>query len=175
MEFKDVILNRYSVRSFKEDIVKKEELKKIVNVARWAPSAKNHQPYKIFCIQDKNIINKLRKDCVSLFNANTVLVFAYNLNECWKNKRENGKPIGDIDVTIFATYVMLAAYEEGIGSCMVGAFDKKLVNSILGLEDCWIPILLMPIGYPAENSLPLKGFHEVRKNAKELIDYISND
>ena len=47
-----------------------------------------------------------------------------------------------------ATFLMLALWNQGIGSCMVRGFDRKKLAEILGLEAWERPELLLPIGIP---------------------------
>ncbi len=61
MEFFDVVNSRYSVRKFKDEQIKPEDLKKIIAAAGAAPSAKNAQNWHFVVIQDKELIEKMGK------------------------------------------------------------------------------------------------------------------
>ena len=64
MEFFDLIEYRRSVRKFKPDIPPKEDLKKIINAARLAPSGHNKQMWHFNVIYNKELQSKL-SDAVS--------------------------------------------------------------------------------------------------------------
>ena len=53
MNFLDLAKARYSVRSFKDTPITKEELDKILEAGRVAPSAKNIQSHRIYVLQSK--------------------------------------------------------------------------------------------------------------------------
>jgi len=55
----DVIYKRRSVRRFTDEPVSEEDLKMIIEAARWAPSGENSQGWRFVIIKDKDIIEKL--------------------------------------------------------------------------------------------------------------------
>ncbi len=55
----DIILNRRSVREFNDRPISKEEINKILNAGRWAPSGLNNQPWRFIVIRDPETILKL--------------------------------------------------------------------------------------------------------------------
>ncbi|MCQ2424041.1 MAG: nitroreductase family protein [Clostridia bacterium] len=55
-----------------------------------------------------------------------------------------------IDVGIAAEAIALAATERGLGSCMLGSFDRGHLAGTLHLPEGLIPELLLSIGKPAE-------------------------
>lgn len=59
MDFFDVVEARFSVRRFKEDQIKQEDLEKIIAAAGSAPSAKNAQNWHFVVIQDKELLEKM--------------------------------------------------------------------------------------------------------------------
>ncbi len=170
MNLDEILTERYSVRDYADRKVSKEEILNAVLLASSSPSAKNHQPYKVMVIENEEILITL-KEKMPLFNSKTVLLFYSNEEEAWHNKRENGKTSGEIDTTIFATTLMYVLWEKKIGSCMVKAFSSKEIANILSLNETEVPVLIMPIGYISENSTPLKGFHDKRKEPSELIEW----
>ena len=169
MDFEDVIKTRYSVRDFENEILSEEDINYIFEYARLAPSAKNAQPYKVYFITDSNVINGLKETTKSLYNAQNLLVITGLKNEAWINKRRGNLSICDIDVGIFATYIMLAAWNKGIGSCIVGMFDDKDLEKYLKIDNNEEFCLLMILGYVSENSKPSEKYHFLRKSIKDLI------
>jgi nitroreductase len=47
-------------------------------------------------------------------------------------------------------HIILAAANEGLGTCWIGAFEEKKVKEILGIPEDVRVVALTPIGYPAE-------------------------
>jgi nitroreductase len=72
------------------------------------------------------------------------------------------------DVTIALEHLVLAATNEGLGACWVGAFNAESIKSILGIpEDVGINAIV-PIGYPAEQPRP-----RMVKRVEEIVCYDS--
>ena len=101
-----------------------------------------------------------------------MLIFTYNADEDWKNPLESGVHSGIQDVSIVATHIMLEAWELGIGTCWVNYFANSKLESELGLPQNERTVLLMPIGYPADDSEPLQKMHSVYKNIDETVRFI---
>ncbi len=59
MEFFEVVNKRYSARKFEEKQIPEEDIKKLIEAASKAPSAKNAQNWHFVVIQDKAIIEKM--------------------------------------------------------------------------------------------------------------------
>lgn len=59
MNFFDLAEARYSVRKFKEEQIKPEDLKKIIGAAGMAPSAKNAQNWHYVVIQNKDLLERM--------------------------------------------------------------------------------------------------------------------
>ncbi len=54
------------------------------------------------------------------------------------------------DLAIALDHITLAAFEEGLGTCWIGAFDEVKVKQILSIPNKVSVFFLMSIGYPAE-------------------------
>jgi len=59
MEFKEVVESRSSVRSFKADKVKSEDLREMVRLGAMAPSVNNYQPWKFIVITNNALLQKM--------------------------------------------------------------------------------------------------------------------
>jgi nitroreductase len=53
------IYHRRSIRKFKNEPVPKEDIIKIIDAARWAPSGSNRQPWKFIAVSKKEIIDEM--------------------------------------------------------------------------------------------------------------------
>jgi nitroreductase len=73
-----------------------------------------------------------------------------------------GMPAYVVDVSIAVDHITLAATEEGLGTCWVGAFEADKVREVVGIPDHVQIVALLPIGYPEDpervrkNRLPLE-------------------
>lgn len=172
MNFLDLAASRYSVRKFADRPIETEKLNLILEAGNVAPTGCNYQPQRIYVVQSAEKIAKLNELSKCIFDAKTVLLFTYHTDEDWKNPLETGIRSGVEDVSIVATHIMLAAWELGIGTCWVNYFANSKLEQALGLPAEERSVLLMPIGYPAEDAAPLETMHGVYKPIDETVRFI---
>ncbi|MBQ2112353.1 MAG: nitroreductase family protein, partial [Bacteroidales bacterium] len=67
------------------------------------------------------------------------------------------------DASIASTYLHLATFGMGLGSCWVGSFDPDMASEIVGCPEGTRVITVVTVGYPDENPSPRprKSFEEV--------------
>ena len=169
MNFLDLAKARYSVRKFKDEPIKEEHMARILEAANVAPTGCNYQPQRIYVVKSEEALNKINTASKCIFGAKTVLIFAYDKNEDWKNRLEEGVHSGVQDVSIVATHAMMEAWECGVGSCWVNFFSPTKLREIMGLPENEEVVLIMPIGYIAEDSVPMENMHSVYKEISETV------
>lgn len=98
--------------------------------------------------------------------APLILVFTGLKGKNWV--RSDGTDYLMCDVTIIADYLILAATEQGLGSVYIAAFKPEIVSSALGLPEDEVPLLMTPLGYPAEGSTR----ERKRKEITEWVEYV---
>ena len=167
MEYYEVIRQRRSMRAYQDREIEEDKLKRILEAARMAPSAANAQPWRFIAIRKKEVKEELKAAYSrSWFWTAPVLICACGIiSEAWK--RSDGKVYLDVDIAIAMDHLILAATAEKLGTCWIGAFDPVEVKRILNLAPEIEPIVLTPIGYPAESPEP-----KPRKAWEEVISYI---
>lgn len=77
MKFEELIKDRYSCRKFKNTLVEKEKIEKILEAALVAPTACNLQPQRILVLTDKNIIKALDDEKCTRFTFDAPPYFCY--------------------------------------------------------------------------------------------------
>ncbi len=166
MEFYDLINARYSVRAYRPDPVEEDKLNRILEAARLAPTAANRQAFKLIVIRTKGREEELRKLYHREWFVQAPLIIGIvSLTEAaWK--RRDGKNYGEVDAAIVMDHLILAAANEGLGTCWIGAFDPVVAREILGLPENVEPVAFTPLGYPADTPQPKK-----RKPLSELVCY----
>ncbi len=167
MAFIDLVKNRFSVRGFQSRAVEREKLDVVLEAARFAPSAVNRQPWKFFVVTDANVLAALGETYTRDWfrSAPMCIVACGNHTEAWH--RADGKDHCDIDVAIAVEHIVLAAAEQGLGTCWVCNFDAVKCAEILSLPVDVEPIALIPIGYAS-----VENHEKVRKSSDEIIEYI---
>ncbi|MBQ7321561.1 MAG: nitroreductase family protein [Clostridia bacterium] len=162
MNFSELAKERFSVRAFKQDAIEEEKLAIILEAGRVAPTACNKQPQKIFVAKSEESREKLASVCRFTFDAPVVLVVCYDKERSWQNDLMPGYESGETDAAIVCTHMMLAAWEQGIGSCWVGWFNADEISKALGLSENLRVTAILPIGYPAEGAVPTKLHTRIR-------------
>ncbi|MBN1936863.1 MAG: nitroreductase family protein [Anaerolineae bacterium] len=167
MEFSDLIQQRYSVRAYKPDPVPDEVLQKVLEAAQLAPTAANRQPFGLIVIHTAGRKDELKRVYGRdwFIDAPIVIAACGILAQAWT--RRDGKNYTDVDVTIAMDHLILAAANEGLGTCWIGAFDPDAAREVFGLPEGVEPIAFTPLGYPADEWRP--------KNRKELTELVHHE
>jgi nitroreductase len=157
MNFIEIAANRHSCRQFTTDPIEAEKMNRILDAIRFAPTAGNLQAYTVRVVNDK-ILQANLAICAHeqgfIAQAPVVLVFFAVPEVSAAKYGERGMDLYCIqDATIACTYAQLAAFEVGLDSCWVGAFDSHMVNHFLQASWTWRPVAMLPIGYRATKSL----------------------
>ena len=168
MELLELLKERYSVRKYSDKKIEDEKLAKILEAGLVAPSAKNNQPVRVYVLKSEEAINKITR-CA--YNAPVVLMVAYDENIQWNNDLEEGITSGQQDAAIVATHMMLEAASLGIGSVWVCWFPNTVTHDAFELPENEKLALLMPMGYPTEDSQPTPN-HYNKIDPKEMFKEI---
>ena len=154
MDFEQLIAERYSVRSFKQEHLPKDVIDKILSAGHKAPTGCNNQPQRILVLNTDESIEKLKTCTRSHFHAPTAMLVCHNKEESWV-RRYDGALASPVDATIVTTFLMLAAQNEGIGSCWVMSFDPAAMRKAFQIPEPIEPIALLVLGYPSDDAKPL--------------------
>ena len=168
MDFNEVLNKRYSVRLYSNDPVEDEKLDEVIAAGMMAPTAKNTQSQRIYVLKSAEAIEKIRSVCKSAYNAPIVLCFTAAREDVFRNPFEDDFNSGHQDCSIVATYMMLKAAELGLGTVWVNHFPRKEVRELFSIPENEEIVLLMPLGYPDENSVPSPR-HSESKKAEEVV------
>ena len=160
MEFSKVIESRYSVRNFSNKKVEKEKITKILEAARLAPSAKNLQPTRVIVVQDK--IEQMKEMTRCVFGSNVIFII------CAQKTGIVSRKWGEVDATIAATCMMLQAHDLGLGTTIIGIFDKDKIKSHFCLNEELDVIMLLICGYPSIDAKPIQ-MHYEKKSLSEMM------
>ena len=153
MKFIELANQRYSVRNFEPKPVEREKLLYVLEAARIAPSAANFQPWQFLVITDPETLKLLHATYPRtwIVTAPAIIVALGNHNKGW-HRMSDGKDFTDIDVAIAVDHLMLAATEQGLGTCWVCNFDAQKCCDIISAPEFMEVIALIPIGYPVSES-----------------------
>lgn len=153
MDVLNVIKNRRSVRSYKSDPVPEEDLNKILEAGRWAPSSGNTQPLELVVTRDQKVKKQLVKAAHGqsfISEAPVVIVVCANVPRTKRRYGERGSNLYVIqDTAAAAQNIHLMAYALGYATCWVGAFKDKKVEEAIDAPEKIRPLAIIPLGKPA--------------------------
>ena len=176
MDLMDAIKGRRSIRKYKPDPVSEETLQKIMEAVRWAPSWANTQCWEVILVKDPKIKSELttalpntNPALSSMTEAPLIIVLCGKKRVSGFKKGEATTVKGDwlmFDTGIAMQTLCLTAHSLGLGTVVVGMFDHKKVEEILGVSQNVEVVAISPLGYPAaEGSAPK------RKEPSEFVFY----
>jgi nitroreductase len=158
MDVLEAIKGRRSIRRFKPDTVKDEDLQKILDAGRLAPSAGNCQPSELVVLKEPSIKRRVAAAALEqtfIADAPVVIVVCANIPRTSKRYGKRGQELYCLQDTAAATQnILLAAYSLGYGTCWIGAFDQGAVADVLQVPSSVRPVAIIPLGKPVENPNP---------------------
>jgi nitroreductase len=148
MDVFTAISQRSSVRAYKATDVEENKLKKILEAGRLSPSASNRQEWKFIVVRDKETKKKLAKAAFgqTFIGEAPVVIVACGTES--KTIMACGQPAYTVDVSIACAFMILQAYELGLGTCWIGAFKEDEVKKILKIPEEVRVVAMTPLGYP---------------------------
>jgi nitroreductase len=166
MELMDVLRSRYSCRAYRPEPVEEEKFDRVLEAAVLAPTACNRQPFQVVVIRtpgrEADLKRVYPKDW--FWQAPLVLAVVGIPAQAWVRKDQ--RAYLDVDAAIAMDHMVLAAADQGLGTCWVAAFDAQAAREVLGLPDDVEPLLFSPLGYPADQRSP-----KPRKARGQLVRY----
>jgi len=157
MDVLEAIKGRRSIRAFKSNDVSPEIVKKLIEAARWAPSAGNIQPWEFIVVRKPEIKRALAEaalDQTFIEEAPVVIVVCANENRSSYGYGMRGKTLYCIQDTAAAIQnILLTAYSFGLGTCWIGAFREEEAREILKIPYGVRPVAIVPVGFSAEAPL----------------------
>ncbi len=180
MTAKECILGRRSIRKFKSDAVDHELLKQIIETASYAPSWKHTQIARYVAVEGA-LKDKIAEEGTKMFPNNGSIIknapmlvavtvikkrSGYERDGSFSTDRGDGWQMYDAGVA--SQTFCLAAYEAGLGSVIMGIFDRAVVTDLLQLSEDRELVALIPVGYPDEEPAAPR-----RKPVDELVSFLS--
>jgi len=171
MTFLEIAKKRYSCRQYDNRQVEKDKLDLVLEAGRIAPSAVNFQPWHFIVIQDKDNLQSVYKTYHREWfqTAPCVIVICGNHQKSWK-RQEDGKDHYDIDLASTVHHMTLQATELGLATCWICNFYKDKCIELFNLPDHIEPIVLLPLGYPLDESDPDR-HSEKRNPLSEIVTH----
>jgi nitroreductase len=195
VEFRDVLKQRRMHRAFLPDPLSREQIERIANVIRHAPSGGFSQGGSIVVITDeakrREIAAAFGDDHYTMNGRNFItdapVHMVISANESLYHERYT-KPdklaaTGGVEVTWPVPYwhvdagalmmlVLMAAIDEGLASAFIGHPDqKRSFDELLGLPEDVVPIGLALMGKPGDAPPPSSRMRDARRSRDDLVHW----
>ena len=163
-----MIASKREVRDYAERPIPEDVRTRILDAGRLAGSASNRQPWRFLVLEDPDLRERVAEGVFEPANVRGAqLVVAIAVR---------GKGPVSFDSGRAAQNMMLAAWNDGVGSCPNGMPDRERIAELLGLEEGEEPAIVLSFGYPARPKDPERRPAEDwsrrarRKSLAELVD-----
>lgn len=166
MDVFTAISQRCSVRAYKSTDVEEDKLERILEAGRLSPSASNRQDWKFIVVRNKETQKKLAK---AAFRQSFIGEAPVVLVACGTEPKATlacGQPTHTVDVSIAFAYMILQAYELGLGTCWIGAFSEMEAKKALSIPEDIRVVAITPVGYPDQPPSP-----KSRKTMDRIVCY----
>ena len=155
-----VMEKRRSIRNYNpERKVTKEQLEELIKAASYAPSWKNLQTSRYYCVLSENAVKELREKCLPEFNqANSEGAGAYIVTTFVKGMvgfdKNTGSPVneagdgwGYYDLGLQNDNLLLKAAELGLDTLVMGIRDGEALRELLNIPDSENVVSVIAVGY----------------------------
>lgn len=170
MDIFEAIEGRRSIRAFMNVEISAEVVEKLIEAARWAPSAGNIQPWEFIIVRKAELKKQLARAALDqsfISKAPAVIVVCADEYRSSQGYGARGSTLYCLQDTAAAVQnIHLAAYSLGLGTCWIGAFREEEVKRIIRIPDGVRPVALIPVGYAAESPSPRR-----RRQTSQIIHY----
>ena len=165
MEFVDVVRRRRSIRKYRPDPVPQAKIDEVLEAARLAPSWANGQCCRFVVVTDPKVKHALAEA------GNEWIEHAPVIIAVCADPRQSGVKKDQsyylVDVGIAMEHLVLAAADQGLGTCWIGWFDEQKARQALGVPKEIRVVATTPLGYPDEDPEP--------RSRRSLGEIVSRD
>jgi len=166
----EAIMRRRSVRAYTSEKVSEEEVEKLIEAARLAPSAGNIQPWEFVIVTNAEIKRRLAEAALHqtfIEEAPVVIVVCANVAQSSWGYGSRGANLYCLQDTAAATEnILLAAIALELATCWVGAFHEDEVAKVINTPRNVRPVAIIPVGRAAE-----KPRAPPKKSMREIVHY----
>ncbi|GAB4270776.1 MAG: nitroreductase [Deferrisomatales bacterium] len=149
MDVLEAIRTRRSVRAFRPQGVSEEQVRRVLEAARWAPSGLNNQPWRFVIVRSEAVRESLAR-CTKygrILRAAPVAIAVFLDPQASYDRVKDVQGVGAALQTL-----LLAAHGLGLGACWIGEIlnRRREVEQLLGVPDGLELMAVVALGVPAE-------------------------
>ena len=148
MDILEIIRTRRSIRKYEPEAISEEEISKILEAGRWAPSAGNSQPWRFIVLRNEETKKELADTLTwGRFLSQAPLGIAVTVNP-----RASSHPVEDGAAA--TQNMLLEAHSLGLGACWIGTYgsgNEESAKKVLNVPEDDRLLSVIVIGHPAES------------------------
>lgn len=159
IDFHQLLINRHSIRRYKDEALNADAVKLIIEAGLLAPSSKSSRPWQFVIVEDKDILLRLSKcknaGALPLAGASMAIVICGDPDK---------SDVFVEDCSVAATFIQLQAAALGIGSCWIQIRERyatndepaqNIIKEILSIPDYLQVVQVVTLGISDENRRPV--------------------
>jgi nitroreductase len=149
MDVREGVRTKRAVRQYSEQPIPEADIRAILNAGRRSQSSRNSQPWDFVVIRDREMLKSIahtRDNIRHLAGAAFGIIIVGTEDALWVH----------FDLGQTAAYIQLAAWELGIGSCILAIHEPDQVKRFLGIPSARSLFVALAFGYPAQDFVPAK-------------------
>ena len=157
MEFQKLIEERRTIRKYSpEGKITKDELLTIIRAAQEAPSWKNSQTGRYYCVTSEDMVEKISKECLPEMNqpkaenaALIITTFVQNRSGFQKDgtpDNELGNGWGCYDLGLQNENLILKAAELGLSTLIMGLRNADKIREMLSIPEAETIVAVIAVG-----------------------------
>ena len=150
----DIIKSRRTIKHFLPKFVSWNNISKVLDAARHAPSCGNVQNWKFIVIFEpgqKQQIAELAYEQYHIAMAGVLIVVCAEVEKAERYYGARGERLYSIQNCAAAIQnMLLEAQSLGLGTTWIGAFDEEGIKSMCGIPEEVRPQAIIALGYPKE-------------------------
>ena len=143
METWEAIRTKRAIRDYDPRPVPDEIIRRVLDAGRRAGSARNVQPWRFILVRDE-ARKKALSECGRFAGHLATAAFAVVICTDAGHRKWAG-----LDAGRAAQNMMLAAWDQGVGSCVVALHDEARARQLLGVPPTHDIQVAIAFGYPA--------------------------
>ena len=150
----DLIKSRRTIKNFIPQFVSWENLARIVDAGRHAPSCGNLQNWKFIVVDDESKKKAVADSCYEQFEivgAHALIVICSEPEKAERYYGLRGDRLFSVqNCAAAAQNILLEAHSLGLGTSWIGAFDEEILKGALSIPEDVRPQAIIAVGYARE-------------------------
>ena len=157
MEFQKVLETRRTVRKYSAGVTR-EQMEELLRAAQEAPSWKNSQTGRYYCVLSEEMVDKIRVECLPDAGNAALIITTFVHDRAGFQKdgsadNELGNGWGCYDLGLQNENLILKATDLGLSTLIMGLREADRLREILNIPETETIVSVIAIGKAAEEPI----------------------